>query len=95
MRTRNSATPLHVNLLGVTQATVGCAIGLLLAGRLGRPTRKVTAASLLGVGALLAMPIIVQTVSDAVAGPGSARGEQRRLDSIRTGSGFPDDAEMF
>lgn len=87
--------PLQTSLLAVTQTAVGCAVGLLLAGKLGRSTQKITAASLLGVGALLALPVIVEALSHVITGPGSARGEKRRLDSIRTDPGFPDDAEIY
>ncbi len=83
------------SLLAVTQTAIGCAVGLLLAGKLGRPKQKATAATLLGVGALLAVPALVGLVSRVVIGPGSTRGERRRLDSIRTDSGFPDEAEIF
>jgi hypothetical protein len=41
------------------------------------------------------MPVVVGLVTKAVVGPGSARGERRRLDSIRTDPGFPDDAENW
>jgi hypothetical protein len=87
--------PIETCLFAVTQTAVGCAVGLLLAGKLGRPAQKTTAATLLGIGALMAMPLLVNSVTRAVVGPGSARGERRRLDSIRTDSGFPDDAEIF
>jgi hypothetical protein len=70
-------------------------LGLLLAGRLARPAQKITAATLLGLGGLIALPIVVQVVSDAVNGPGSERGERRRLDSIRTDSGFPEGADIY
>ncbi len=83
------------SLLAVTQTAIGCAVGLLLAGKIERRSQKVTAASLLGVGMLLAIPALVGLISRVVLGPGSARGERRRLDSIRTDSGFPDDAEIF
>jgi hypothetical protein len=86
---------LETCLFAVTQTVVGCAVGLLLAGKLRRPTQKTTAATLLGVAGLMAMPLLVNSVTRAVVGPGSARGERRRLDSIRTDSGFPDDAEIF
>ncbi len=85
----------RTSLLAVTQTAIGCAVGLLIAGRLGRPKQKATAASLLGIGALLAAPAVVSLVTRVVLGPGSERGERRRLDSIRTDSGFPDDAEIF
>ncbi len=93
-RTKTS-DPLQTSLLAVTQTAVGCAVGLLLAGKLGRSAQKTTAASLLGVGALLVLPLIIDAVSQAVSGPGSARGERRRLDSIRTDAGFPDEADIY
>lgn len=95
MSRSKSTDPLQLSLLAVTQTAVGCAVGLLLAGKLGRPAQKATAASLLGIGVLLAAPAIAAAVSNAVVGPGSTRGERRRLDSIRSGSGFPEDAEIF
>lgn len=80
----------------VTQAAAACAVGLLLAGRIGRPAQKITAATLLGIGALLAVPTVVNAVQHVVAGgPGSERAERRRLVSIRTDSGLPDHAEIY
>ena len=87
--------PVQTSLLVLTQTAVGCAVGLLLAGKLQRPTQKVTAATLLGVGTVLALPMLVGSVMKATHGPGSVRGERRRLESIRTVSGFGDDAELF
>lgn len=85
---------LRTSLLAITQTAVGCGIGLLLAGKLGS-ARKTTAASLLGVGALLALPAVIEAVTDAVSGPGSRLGERRRLDSIRGVTGYPDETEVF
>jgi hypothetical protein len=95
MRRSNASDTLQKSFLIVTQTAVGCAVGLLLAGRIGRPAQKTTAASLLGIGALLALPAIIDAVTHVVNGPGSVRGERRRLDSIRTDSGLPDDTEVF
>lgn len=86
---------LQKSLLIVTQTAVGCAVGLLLAGKIRRPAQKTTAATLLGIGALLAVPALIDAVTAAVNGPGSERGERRRLDSIRTDSGMTDDAEIL
>lgn len=91
----STSLPMNRNLLTFTQAAAACAMGLLLAGRIGRPAQKITAATLLGIGALLAVPAVVNAVQQAVGGPGSERGERRRLDSIRTDSGLPDDAEIY
>jgi hypothetical protein len=93
-RSQSSET-LQKSFLIVTQTAVGCALGLLLAGKIGRPAQKTTAATLLGVGALLALPALIDAVADVVSGPGSVRGERKRLDSIRTDSGLPDDAEIL
>lgn len=93
-RTQSTET-LQKSFLIVTQTAVGCALGLLLAGKIGRPAQKTTAATLLGVGALLALPAVVNMVTDALNGPGSERGERRRLDSIRTNSGLPDDVQIL
>ena len=90
-----SPDPLKRSLLTITQTAAGCAVGLLIAGKIGRPAQKTTAATLLGIGALLALPAIIDAVANAVTGPGSERGERRRLDSIRTDYGLPDDAEIF
>ena len=94
MATKNS-DPLQTSLLTITQTAVGCGLGLLLAGKLGRRAQKATAATLLSVGALLAVPVIVEAVVNRLNGPGSERGERRRLDTIRTDAGYPDDAEIF
>ncbi len=95
MARSSTSDTLQKSFLIVTQTAVGCALGLLLAGKIGRPAQKTTAASLLGVGALLALPALIDVLTDAVNGPGSERGERRRLDSIRTDSGLTDDAEIL
>ena len=86
---------LNRSLLTITQTAAGCAVGLLLAGKIKRPAQKMTAATLLGIGALVALPAVIDVVTNAINGPGSERGERRRLDSIRTDSGLPYDAEVF
>ncbi|MEO7318311.1 MAG: hypothetical protein ABIZ56_04925 [Chthoniobacteraceae bacterium] len=95
MASSKNPDPLQTSLLAITQTAVGCAIGLLLAGKLRRPTQKTTAASLLGIGALLALPWAVENVLERLNGPGSARGERRRLDTIRTDAGYADDTDVF
>jgi hypothetical protein len=95
MSSQKPSAPIQSSLLSITQTAVGCAVGLLLAGKIGRPAQKATAASLLGIGALLALPSVVNAVVQAVSGPGSVRGERRRLDSIRTDSGFNGDADIY
>jgi len=95
MEPAKKTDPLNSSLLAVTQTAAGCALGLLLGGKMSREARKVTAFSLLGIGALLALPAIVDAVANVISGPKTARGARRRLDSIRHDSGLPDDAEVF
>lgn len=89
------SSPVQASLLAVTQTAVGCGIGLLIAGKLGRPAQKTTATTMISVGALLALPVLVGVIVRAVNRPTSARGMRRRLDSIRQDSGFPDEAEIL
>ena len=84
----------RTSLLAVTQTAVGCGIGLLIAGKLRRPTQKVTAASLFSVGFLLALPAVVQVVVRVWNSPASARGARRSLNSIRGDSGVLDEIDV-
>jgi ABC-type transport system involved in cytochrome bd biosynthesis fused ATPase/permease subunit len=87
--------PSSASLLAVTQTAVGCGIGLLIAGKLQRPTQKTTAATLLSLGVLLAIPAVVQTVLRVWQNPESDRGARRRLNSIRQDPGLTDETEVF
>ena len=95
MTRSSSSETLQKSFLIVTQTAVGCALGLLIAGKIGRPAQKTTAATLLGVGALLALPALIDVVTKSISGPGSPRGERRRLDSIREDSGFTEDVDIL
>ena len=86
---------LNTSLLAVTQTAVGCGLGLLLGGKMSRQAQKTTAFTLLGVGALLALPAVVEALSTLIAGPDTERGAKKSLDSIRHDSGLPDDAEVY
>lgn len=92
---RKSSDPLQTSLLAITQTAVGCGIGLLLAGKLGRPAQKTTGATMISIGALLAVPVVVMAVMRTLNRPTSERGMRRRLDSIRHDSGYPDEAEIL
>ena len=89
----NSSKILQTSLLSVTQTAVGCGIGLLLAGKLGRPARKITAATMFSVGILLAVPAIVSVSVRAF--DRSERGARKRLDSIRRDSGLSPGSEVL
>ncbi len=85
-----------LGLLAVTRAALGCGIGMMVANKFQRTsTRQTTAIALLSVGVLGSLPWLVQTVMEAVNRPESARGMQRRLESIRENVGFESTAEMF
>jgi uncharacterized membrane protein YdfJ with MMPL/SSD domain len=91
MSAQRSSDAASSSLLAVTQTAVGCGIGLLLAGKLQRPAQKTTAATLLSLGVLLAIPAVVRVWQ----GPESDRGMKRRLDSIRQDAGLMDETEAF
>ena len=74
-----SSDALRTSLLAVTQTAVGCGIGLLIAGKLGRPAQKTTATTMISVGALLALPVLVLAVVRTVNRPESARGMRRLI----------------
>ena len=95
MSSERSSDFTHTSLLAVTQTAVGCGIGLLLAGKLQRPTQKTTGATLLSLGVLLAIPAVVQTVVRVWQRPDSDRGMRRRLDSIRQDPGLMDETDAF
>ena len=95
MERNKQSDPLNTSLLAVTQTAVGCGLGLLLGGKMSRGAQKTTAFSLLGLGALLALPAIVDAVSTMISGPSTERGARKSLDSIRDDSGLPEDAEIF
>ncbi len=95
MERNKQPDPLNTSLLAATQTAVGCGLGLLLGGKMSREAQKTTAFSLLGLGALLALPAIVDAVATMISGPRTERGARKSLDSIRDDSGLPEDAEIF
>jgi hypothetical protein len=95
MESKKPHDTLNSSLLAVTQTAVGCGLGLLLGGKMSRSAQKTTAFTLLGLGALLALPAIVDAVGDMIAGPDTERGAKKSLESIRQDSGLPEDAEAF
>ena len=84
-----------ISLVAVTQTAVGCGVGLLLAGKLGRTAQRTTALALFSVGVISTVPLVVDLFSKRLNRPHSERGMRRRLASIRGDSGFPEDAEVF
>jgi hypothetical protein len=83
------------SLVAVTQATVGCGVGLLIAGKLRPDVQRTTAVTMLSVGLLSTLPLAYHIYARCMNRPGSRRFMRRRLESIRDDSGLPDDAEIF
>jgi hypothetical protein len=84
-----------LSLVAVTQTAVGCGVGLLLAGKLGRTAQRTTALALFSVGVISTVPLVVDLFAKHHNRPESERGMRRRLESIREDSGFSEDAEVF
>lgn len=95
MSSTKLSEPVRTGILTIIQTGVGCGLGLLIAGKLRRPTQKVTAATLFSVGFLLAIPGLVGVVLRLWNRPESSRGAKRTLESIRSDSGFPDEANVI
>ncbi|MHA3770650.1 hypothetical protein ACXR0O_03825 [Verrucomicrobiota bacterium sgz303538] len=95
MSQSRSSDTLQTSLLAVTQTAVGCGIGLLIAGKLGRPAQKTTAATLFSLGLLLALPTVVGGFFRILNRPESERGAQQRLDSIRRDPGIAGETDIF
>jgi len=83
------------SLVALTQAAVGCGIGLLLASRFKATARKVTGWAMVSLGVASVAPVLVGYFARTANRPGSARAMRRRLDSIRQDSGFTEDADVF
>jgi hypothetical protein len=83
------------SLVAVTQAAVGCGIGLLLSNRLQATARKVTGWIMLSLGIASVTPFLVGYFARTANHPGSARAMRRRLASIRQDSGFSENADVF
>lgn len=83
------------SIVAVTQAAVGCGIGLLVASRLQATARKVAGWIMVSLGVASATPLVVGFFARSANRPGSARAMRRRLDSIRQDSGFSENADVF
>ena len=94
-RASHPPDPIQASLLAVTQTAVGCGLGLLLAGRLGRPAQKTAAATMISVGVLLALPTMLGVVSRVWNRPGTDRDVRHRLDTIRRSLDYSGDSDGF
>ena len=82
-------------LLVLTRTAFGLGIGLLVADRLKRPARQVTAIALVSVGTLAALPLLVRLAMARINRPGSERSVRNRLRSIRSDSGYRSETDIY
>lgn len=69
----------------IAPAAAGCALGILFGRGMRRGPSNVTALALLAAAGAVAAPMIADLIQRAAYRPSSARGSQRRLESIRNG----------
>ena len=77
--------------IAVTQAAVGCGLGLLIAGKMNKRARRRTSLFLMTAGVLVVVPVLASFVSRIRNRPYSKSRAQRQLDSIRGDVGFSDE----
>jgi hypothetical protein len=82
------SVPAH-GVLAVGRVAIGCALGLLLSGRIRHSVRQTTALALLAAGLVVNLPAIVSRLNEFINGPKSNRGIQKRLRSIRRDVDLP------
>lgn len=92
---RNKEAVATNTLLAAAQAALGCGVGLLLAEKLGKGSRRNIAIALFSAGLISLVPLAGLLLAKRLKGPESARGVRRRLQSIREDAGFAPDAEVF
>ena len=82
-------------LLTISQAAIGCGIGILLAGKFNEERRTTAAVAMLCLAIATTAPAIVGVVADLINGPQSKLGVRRRLRSIREDSGLHAEEEVL
>lgn len=80
--------------LAATPAAIGCAMGVLIGGKLRETQRPNVALGLLTVGLVAALPFAIDYVSKRMNHPESPRGSQRRLKTIRDAA-IPAEADIY
>jgi sulfite reductase beta subunit-like hemoprotein len=83
------------SLVALAQTAIGCGIGLLLAGKMGRTAQRTAAIATLAVGVVATVPVVYEIFSRQMNHPQSARRMRKRLESIREDSGFSDEVEAY
>jgi ABC-type molybdate transport system permease subunit len=82
-------------LLTISQAAIGCGIGILLADKVTENRRNTAAIGMLCLAIVSTAPALVGVVVDLINGPQSKLGVRRRLRSIREDSGLQPEEEVL
>jgi uncharacterized membrane protein AbrB (regulator of aidB expression) len=82
-------------LLTISQAAIGCGIGILLADKVTESRRNTAAIGMLCLAVATTAPALVGVVADLINGPQSKLGVRRRLRSIREDSGLRAEEEVL
>ena len=83
------------SLWSLARTAFGLGIGMLVADKIRRPLRTATGIALVSVGALAAVPLIVNVAMERINRPESERGSRNRLRSIRDDSGYQDGDDAY
>jgi ABC-type molybdate transport system permease subunit len=81
--------------LAVSQAAIGCGIGILLSGKLEDKKRTVAAIGIFSIALASSIPVVAGIVLELVNGPRSKLGVRRSLRSMRADSGLHAEEETF
>ncbi|MBV8143116.1 MAG: hypothetical protein JO279_06155 [Verrucomicrobia bacterium] len=82
-------------LLTISQAAIGCGIGILLADKVTERKRSIAAVGMLSLAIATSAPALVGVVAELINGPESKLGARRRLRSIREDSGLQPEEEFL
>jgi uncharacterized membrane protein AbrB (regulator of aidB expression) len=82
-------------LLTISQAAIGCGIGIILADKVSEKRRNTAAVGMLCLAVATTAPALVGVVVDLINGPQSKLGVRRRLRSIREDSGLQAEEEVL
>ena len=82
-------------LLTISQAAIGCGIGILLGDKITENRRNLAAIGMLCLAIATTAPALVGVVVDLINGPQSKLGVRRRLRSIREDSGLHAEEEVL
>jgi hypothetical protein len=82
-------------LLTISQAAIGCGIGIILADKVTEKRRNTAAVGMLCLAIATTAPALVGVVVDLINGPQSKLGVRRRLRSIREDSGLQAEEEVL